>query len=77
MNITESFYADKEIINLKDSIGRVAATSVMAYPPGVPLLVPGEEISQELYEHIGFIRENGLEIVGLMGYNKDQIVVIK
>lgn len=77
MNMTDSYYAKKELLNLKDSIGRISATSVIPYPPGIPLIVPGEEITQELYDHILFIMENGLEIVGLMGYNKDQIVVIE
>lgn len=77
MNIADSYYAKKELLNLKDSIGRISATSVIPYPPGIPLIVPGEEITKELYDHILFIIENGLEIVGLMGYNKDQIVVIE
>ncbi|MDR7869681.1 MAG: aminotransferase class I/II-fold pyridoxal phosphate-dependent enzyme [Tissierellaceae bacterium] len=77
MNIADSYYAKKEVVNLKDSIGRISAASVIPYPPGIPLIVPGEEITQELYDHILFIMENGLEIVGLMGYNKDQIVVIE
>lgn len=77
MNIYDAYYAKKELLNLKDSIGRISATSIIPYPPGIPLIAPGEEITQELYEHILFIMENGLEITGLMGYNKDQIVVIE
>lgn len=77
MNVHEAYYASKEVVNLKDSIGRISAASIIPYPPGIPLIVPGEEITQELYDHILFIIENGLEIVGLMGYNKDQIVVIE
>ncbi len=77
MGAYDAYYAKKELLNLKDSIGRISATSVIPYPPGIPLIAPGEEITQELYDHILFIMENGLEIVGLMGYNKDQIVVIE
>ncbi len=77
MNIYDAYYSKKELLSLKDSIGRISATSVIPYPPGIPLIAPGEEITQELYDHILFILENGLEIVGLMGYNKDQIVVIE
>ncbi|NLY44828.1 MAG: aminotransferase class I/II-fold pyridoxal phosphate-dependent enzyme [Tissierella sp.] len=77
MNLHNAYYAGKEVLSLKDSIGRISATSIIPYPPGIPLIVPGEEITQELYDHILFIMENGLEIVGLMGYNKDQIVVIE
>ncbi len=77
MGIHDSYYAQKEVVNLEDSIGRISATSVIPYPPGIPLIVPGEEITKDLYHHILSIMENGLEIVGLMGYNKEQIVVIE
>lgn len=77
MNLADAYYGKKELVNLKDSIGRISAASIIPYPPGIPLIVPGELITQELYDHIMFIMENGLEIVGLMGYNKDQIVVVE
>ncbi len=77
-NIWETYYGEKQVLELKDSIGKISATSIIPYPPGIPLIVPGgEEITQELYDYIQFAMENGLEIVGLMGYNKDQIVVSK
>lgn len=77
MPIYQAYYSKKELIKLKDSIGRVSAVSVIPYPPGIPLVVPGEEITRELYDHIIFLMENGIEIVGLMGYNKDEIVVVE
>ena len=76
-NIWETYYGEKQVLELKDSIGKISATSIIPYPPGIPLIVPGEEITQELYDYIQFAMENGLEILGLMGYNKDQIVVSK
>lgn len=77
MPIYEAYHGNKKQIELKDSIGKVSATSIIPYPPGVPLVVPGEEITQELYEHITFLMENDIEIVGLMGYNKDRLVVVE
>lgn len=77
MPIYQAYYSKKELIKLKDSIGRVSAVSVIPYPPGIPLVVPGEEITRELYDHIIFLMESGIEIVGLMGYNKDEIVVVE
>lgn len=72
---SEAYYGKKEQILLKDAIGRVSAAPIIPYPPGIPLIVPGEEITQEIYEHILFLMDNGIEIVGLMGYNKDYVVV--
>ncbi|NMA48919.1 MAG: aminotransferase class V-fold PLP-dependent enzyme [Tissierellia bacterium] len=72
---SEAYYGKKEQILLKDAIGRVSAAPIIPYPPGIPLIVPGEEITHEIYEHVLFLMDNGIEIVGLMGYNKDYVVV--
>ncbi|MCQ4923937.1 aminotransferase class I/II-fold pyridoxal phosphate-dependent enzyme [Tissierella carlieri] len=77
MPIYEAYHGNKKQRELKYSIGKISATSIIPYPPGVPLVVPGEEITQELYEQITFLMENGIEIVGLMGYNKDRLVVVE
>ncbi len=72
---SEAYYGKKEQVLLKDAIGRVSAAPIIPYPPGIPLIVPGEEITQEIYDHVLFLMDNGIEIVGLMGYNKDYVVV--
>lgn len=77
MPIYEAYHSSKKQVELKYSIGKISATSIIPYPPGVPLVVPGEEITQELYDQITFLMENGIEIVGLMGYNKDRLVVLE
>lgn len=50
----EIFFASKEIIPLKQAKGRIVGEPVVFYPPGVPLVWPGEVILQE---HIDFIGE--------------------
>ncbi|MBC8590243.1 aminotransferase class I/II-fold pyridoxal phosphate-dependent enzyme [Wansuia hejianensis] len=74
-DISSTYYGNKAQVSLKESIGRISGSYIIPYPPGIPLIVPGEEITKELYDHITFIMENSIEINGLMGYNKDQIVV--
>ena len=73
----DAYYGKKEQVKLKDAIGRVSAAPIIPYPPGIPLIVPGEEITQEIYEHVLFLMDNGIEIVGLMGKEKDNVVVVE
>lgn len=77
MPIYDAYHGNKKQIDLKDSIGKVSATSIIPYPPGVPLVVPGEEITKEVYDQITSLMENNIEIVGLMGYNKDRLVIVE
>ena len=44
----ETFYAPVETVEQKKSVGRICAEEITFYPPGIPLLVPGEKISAEV-----------------------------
>ena len=48
----ETFYAPTEIVALKKSVGRICAEEITFYPPGIPLLMPGEKISAQVIEAI-------------------------
>lgn len=60
-----AFYADSEQIPLRDSLNRVSTMMVTPYPPGIPLLVPGQLITQEIINALGMYRDYGVEIHGL------------
>ena len=47
MTPQESFYAEKESLPIKETRGRVCSEFVMCYPPGIPILAPGEEITDK------------------------------
>ena len=49
----ETFYSPVEVVPIKKSIGRICAEEVTFYPPGIPLLMPGEKISAQVVELIG------------------------
>ena len=63
-----------ETVGLADSIGRVSGKSVMIYPPGVPILVPGEKILKETVENISQYLYNGYNVLGL---SKEKIIVLR
>lgn len=60
----EAFYANKEQVPIERARGRICAEFVMCYPPGIPMLAPGEEITGELVEHIVYAKERGCFMTG-------------
>ena len=51
-------------VELEDSEGLISADYVYFYPPGIPLLVPGEVIGEDIIEQIKAARLTGIEIYG-------------
>lgn len=60
-----AFYCDGEAVPLREAAGRVATTMVVPYPPGIPLLVPGQVITAEIVEALQTYRDAHVEIHGL------------
>lgn len=48
----DAFFAAKETVNAGNAIGRIAAEQVTPYPPGIPVIVPGERITAELLQYL-------------------------
>ena len=60
----EAFYAEKISLPLEKSEGRVCSEFVMCYPPGIPILAPGERITAEILEHIQYAKMKGCSMTG-------------
>lgn len=60
----ESFYAKKKTLPLMETEGHVCGEFVMCYPPGIPILAPGERISKEIIEYIVYAKEKGCSMTG-------------
>lgn len=60
----DAFYADTEIIPLAQAAGRIIAEFIMVYPPGIPILLPGEVITQDNIDYIMEHLEVGLPVQG-------------
>ena len=48
----EAFYSERKSLTLDDSVGQVCGEFVMCYPPGIPILAPGERIIREIVDYI-------------------------
>lgn len=64
MTPQESFYAEKESLPIKETKGRVCSEFVMCYPPGIPILAPGEEITDKIIDYILYAKEKGGSMTG-------------
>ena len=73
----KSFYAEKESVPIGESAGCICGESVMCYPPGIPILAPGELITQEIIDHILFAREKGSSLQGTADPHVDYIQILK
>lgn len=59
-----AFYAKDESLPLRETAGRICSEFVMCYPPGIPILAPGEVITKEIIEYIIYAKEKGCSMQG-------------
>lgn len=52
----DAFYMEKKILPLKESVGEISGEYIMAYPPGIPVLNPGEQITEDIVEYIQVLK---------------------
>ncbi len=72
----EAYKKPKEVILLTDSEDRIAAEYIYLYPPGIPLLVPGERVRQELLARLAGYLDKGLSLQGLEDTDGKYIKVV-
>lgn len=73
----EAFYAEKEALPLPETRGRICSEFVMCYPPGIPILAPGEEITEEILEYIVYAKEKGCSMTGPEDPGIERLNVLK
>jgi len=72
----EAYEKPNESLSLADCAGRVTAEYVFLYPPGIPLLVPGERISKKLVAEILGYKESGLSVQGMKDRDGEFLKVV-
>ncbi len=60
----DAFYAEKESLPLEEASGKICSEFVMCYPPGIPILSPGEMITDEIIDYIIYAKEKGCSMQG-------------
>lgn len=77
MRIADALESRMESCPLADSEGKISGEFACLYPPGVPLLVPGEEITGHLIRNMRRYREQGLSLQGMKDVSCGTIQVVK
>ncbi|OQB21953.1 MAG: Arginine decarboxylase [Firmicutes bacterium ADurb.Bin182] len=73
----DAFYAGKESVNLQSSSGRICSEFIMCYPPGIPILSPGEIITKDIIDYIVYAKQKGCLIIGSEDIKAEKINVLK
>ena len=60
----EAFYSAKESLPIDKTLGRVCSEFVMCYPPGIPILAPGEIVTEEILQYIHYAKKKGCSMTG-------------
>ena len=60
----DAFYANKKSVPIDETEGMVCCEFVMCYPPGIPILAPGERITRDILDYIQYAKEKGCSMTG-------------
>lgn len=75
LSMRSAYYSPKRKVKLKSAAGMVSSEMASPYPPGIPVLLPGEIITPEIIEEIYFYKNNGIHINGLSDKSSEYIYV--
>lgn len=73
----KAFYADKKSVAIDESINEICCEFVMCYPPGIPILAPGEKITKEIIDYIVYAKEKGCSLTGTEDMEINRINVLR
>lgn len=66
---------EKEFVSIDEAVGKICAGSIIPYPPGIPFVCPGEEITADIIRYIKALRADGEKVIGVN--DKGEILVGK
>ncbi len=72
-----AFYAERETMSIESAAGRICSEFVMCYPPGIPILAPGERITADILDYIAFAKEKGCSLTGCRDMRVEMLDVVK
>lgn len=77
MTPQSAFYTDKKSLPFDECVNKISGEFVMCYPPGIPILAPGERITREILDYISYSKEKGCFLTGTEDINIERINVVE
>lgn len=73
----DAFYSETKVVPLAEAAGEISAEAIMAYPPGIPLICPGELITQSVVDYINILKQEEADLQGPEDKQINYIKVLK
>lgn len=77
MTPQQAFHANKKSVPINEGLGKISAELVMAYPPGIPILAPGERLTSEIIDYIRYAKEKGCVMTGTKDMEMNNIETVE
>jgi arginine decarboxylase len=71
-----AFFGPQEVVPFGEALGRIAAESLAAYPPGIPNVLPGERLTRETVDYVNEVVEHGGWVRGAVDRSLKTIRVV-
>ncbi|RRT57103.1 hypothetical protein B296_00047463 [Ensete ventricosum] len=71
----DAFFAKKRRVNVRESVGEICGELICPYPPGIPVLIPGEVITEEALSYLLSVLRMGAAITGAADHHLSSILV--
>jgi len=72
----DAFYSRKRLVKFEESEGEISGESIMIYPPGIPIVTPGERISPDMIEYVNMVKKQKSSIQGTEDPEAEYIKVL-
>jgi arginine/lysine/ornithine decarboxylase len=60
----DAYYSPKQTVKIEDAVGEISGEMIMAYPPGIPVICPGERITHEVVEYVQALKQEDTQLQG-------------
>ncbi len=72
----EAFYGEQISLPIDETAGRISSEFVMCYPPGIPIVAPGEMITEDILNYIHYSKDRGCFMTGTEDMDIERIKVL-